>query len=747
MKNFKTFPARSAVALAIVLAFPAGSVFADEVKDLTSPNVAEASFSVLYLDKLNPQYRLFSGLDNAGTLGTLGVNIVRRDDNGMWVKIQARNVGLRNQEFGASVEQQGDWRVGVDYSQNAKVAPYTLNTKVAGVGTANQALNTDFRSWQGLGPESTLKLERVGSGLYGSKYIADAFKFNFSLKTEEKTGAIMSASNGGTWSSPAGAPFAGKNYSALYFSPQPETYRHNQFEASLDYFTRKLQLSLGVYMSALDNANIAMNTTPGQNSLSSTAGPVTSPWISLPPSNRATQWDLSGAYNVSDATRFSFKVAKETATQDTPFIASYGSTAVPAEYTKINPPGVPYASGITNNTLGGNIDTTSYYGMLTSRVSPVLDVLASLRYEDRDDKTPQRLYLDSTANAVEYPNGVLNPRDSHKISRGKMEATYRLQDGYSLTGGLDFDRKATPDAYRDEVTDQTVRLDLRKSMGETLNGKITVAHSERTGKDWHLLELVSSGARFSTATGVAAPLQFADRQRDKAKVMVDWSPVDPLSLQFFYEYGKDKYPFTPPSGNAQMGMTDGETQLFGVDATYKVSDDWKLTGYYSFNQNKTHQNELYTPRLSGDNNCTSSTSVSGSVASSCIPWMADLNMMGEVLGLGVQGNLSGWKINANYFYSLDTTKYGITFNPAGVGNSVPVGAGVLPNTVYQLDRVNLSGVYAIRKDTRLRLDYIYDVRKVDDYTWSNWTFTDGTRVNVNPNQTTQLLGFTIIQTF
>ena len=72
---------------------------------------------------------------------------------------------------------------------------------------------------------------------------------------------------------------------------------------SLDYFTRKLQLSGGFYMSVLDNAAVAMNTTPGQNSLTSTAGPITSPWISLPPSNRAQQLDLSGAYIFTELNR------------------------------------------------------------------------------------------------------------------------------------------------------------------------------------------------------------------------------------------------------------------------------------------------------------------------------------------------------------------------------------------------------------------------------------------------------------
>jgi predicted porin len=271
-----------------------------------------------------------------------------------------------------------------------------------------------------------------------------------------------------------------------------------------------------------------------------------------------------------------------------------------------------------------------------------------------------------------------------------------------------------------------------------------LAHSERTGGAWDLLDGTPTAGMvtFSTTTGVAAPLQFADRKRDKAKLMMDWSPIDPLSLQFFYEYGKDAYPFTPPSGNAQMGMTDGRTDLIGLDATFIINEKWRANGYYSLNQNKTHQNEVYTPRLAADQNCT------GTLATnSCAAWFADLDMRGEVFGFGVNGSVASWTLGAKYLYSQDTTKYGITFNAAGTGSSVPAGAGVLPDTVYSISRLNLTGGYAISKETRVRVDYIYDLRKMDDYTWSQWTFMDGTKVTVNPSQATQVLGVTLTHSF
>lgn len=747
MKNQRIVPVRSAIAVALALAFPTGYALADEVQELTSPNVSDVSLSIRNQNEVNPLYRLYSGSKDSGTMGSVDVNLIRRDDNGVWGKLQARGLGLRNQELGASYEKQGDWRIGLDYNEISRYAPYTINTKVGGVGSDKLTLNPDFRSSLGLGQESSLKLERTATTLSGSKFLSDAFKLNFSFKTEDKKGAIMSSAYGATWNTPTGSPYPTKNYSAMFFAPQPENYRHNQFEASLDYFTKKLQLSSGVYLSVFDNSSTALNITPGQNSLTTTTGPITSPWISLQPSNSALQFDLSGAYNYSDKTRLSFKVSKERATQDAAFIPNYGLTTG-VTYTTLNPPGVPYAPGINNTSLGGLVETTAYFGMLTSKLSKDLDLLASWRYEDRNDKTPQRYYLDGTANPIEYPNGVLNPRESHTINRGKFELSYRLPAGYRLTGGLDYDKKETPEAYRDSVSDQTVRVEVRKSLSETFNGRVMIAHSDRTGGAWHLPDgTPATGATtFSTTTGVAAPLQFADRVRDKAKLMVDWNPVDPLSLQMFYEVGKDKYPFTPPSGNAQMGQTEGQTVLYGFDAAYRISDNWKLNGYYTYNQNKTHQNAVYTPRRNGlDQNCTGTT-----VTTSCTPWQADLDMRGTVLGVGTQGRLAGWNLDAKYLYSKDITRYGITFDPASptaAGSSVPAGAGGLPDTVYSLNRLSLSANYAYSKATRLRLDYLHDIRKVDDYTWANWTFTDGTRVNVNPNQVTQVVGVTIIHSF
>ena len=73
--------------------------------------------------------------------------------------------------------------------------------------------------------------------------------------------------------------------------------------------------------------------------------------------------------------------------------------------------------------------------------------------------------------------------------------------------------------------------------------------------------------------------------------------------------------------------------------------------------------------------------------------------------------------------------------------------GILPDTSYSQSTFKLFGIYPLAKDSKLRLDYIYDLRKMDDYTWTNWVYADGTKVYVDPNQVTQIIGLSLIQSF
>ena len=141
-------------------------------------------------------------------------------------------------------------------------------------------------------------------------------------------------------------------------------------------------------------------------------------------------------------------------------------------------------------------------------------------------------------------------------------------------------------------------------MSETLTGAIGYSSSHRSGSSWlkplslsctglgglsdagrgvivgdPSLTSVTACATFNNGIyGVNSifPSSMTDRQRDKIKMSADWAATDQLSLQFMAEWGQDNF-----SSPGTKGLRSSYMGFYGVDAAYALSEDWKLTGYWS----------------------------------------------------------------------------------------------------------------------------------------------------------------------
>src|SRR6185295_11590552 len=86
------------------------------------------------------------------------------------------------------------------------------------------------------------------------------------------------------------------------------------------------------------------------------------------------------------------------------------------------------------NSLGGVVDTKFGQIGLTARPMAGLSLVADLRRENRDDKTPVFDYFNiATTNTA---TGVNEPRSIHQTF-AKLEGTYQLPARFRVTGGLD----------------------------------------------------------------------------------------------------------------------------------------------------------------------------------------------------------------------------------------------------------------------------------------------------------------------
>lgn len=670
-------------AIAAGLFAASGTVWAaedDEVTQLIKPE-STVQIGIGFVDNDNRRFGQYNGLTDDGAYGLLDADIVKRDDaTGTWLKLKGRNLGLDNRELRFEHNKQGDWGYFIDYSQTPRFEPFVPTTAVTGIGSANLSVPSVATA----GVPVPLKTEREAIGLGLEKMLPAGFDVQVRFRNEEKDGARIFArgTTGGT--------------GRFQFTPEPIDSTTMQLETTLGYTGDNLQISSGYYGTSYDNHNTALNITE----VGAATGLAGFTPIGLPPDNQSHQLFLSGGYSFTPTTRGTFKAAYTQQTQDDTFILSS-------------------ATGRTD--LGGRVDTTLLQAGLTARPLPKLSLLANMRYEDRDDQTPIVDYFPVTVTTT--ATGENEPRSIRTIS-GKAEASYALPLDFRVTGGVDYDEKKRNTSpvrvvsHRDTTEETSYRMELRRSMSETVTGALAYVHSERDGSPF-LTTTLSSGA---VGSNLIAPLHLADRERDKVRLTVDWTPTEPLSLQFLVDEARDVYSARTDKG---LGPQSGKAYAYSIDASYTFTDTWQGTAWVSRNDTRIEQAT-----------CRAASTAGVCPATAVSPlWAATMRNLGDSFGLGVRGTLTEkLDIGADLTHSEINDEYRQeTITPGATVSS-------LPDVSTRISNLQLFAKYAVQKNAGVRLDYIYDRFKTDDWTWTTWTYTDGTQLVQSPLQQVHFIG-------
>lgn len=697
-KNFRL----STVALAMMSVF--GTAWADdeEIAELIKPE-SSISIGVGSWSNDRRQQGIYDGMRDSGANVLLDADVIKRDDTtGTWLKLKATNLGLDNREIRGEYLRQGDFGVSLDYNRLTRDNPNTYTTRLQGIGSTILVGSTTLTP-----PLQTVTLgtvrEGVGLGLY--KNLAPGLDLNFTFKTEDKSGTRA-------W---------GRG-SAAEFAVEPIGSTTNQVEGTLSYTSKTFQISGGYYGSWYDtrNAMVSFYTT--------TVG--TSPtYLSLPLDNQAHQIFLNGGYSFTPTTRATFKISYTRATQN---------EHLPTK-------DVPSLSLATSpSSLNGEVNTTLVQLGLTTRPIKDLSVMANLRYHDFDDATPEQRFVQAGACST-AGNCVDNTPLSYRTLSGKLEGTYRLGDGFSaiagvdtrhqdrsipaatsFTGGVD-NQRVVP--MRSKLDETTWRLELRRSLSDVLNGSLAYLDSRRTGSTYNRAGASQAGA----ASDYINPINIADRDRNKVRLALDWTPVESLSFQFALETGRDRYDH---DAARPYGLIDGNSQLLSLDVAYTLSDKWKINAWYSYDRTQARQlnSRTLATGLTKDN---------------------DLSDTGNTVGFGLRGEVtSRFKLGADLLWARNISQYEQTLNAAQTTNF----DGNLPAIENKLTRLSIFSIYSLDKSSDLRLDVIGEQWKTDDWSWmfaSGSPFTygtgaatnDGTTVTANPRQTSIFVGARYIYKF
>lgn len=716
----------TALSTALMAVF--GSALADdaEVNELIKPD-SSVSVGIGNWSGERHQQGIYDGMRDKGAYGLLDADVVKRDDaTGAWLKLKASNLGLDNREIRGEYLRQGDIGVSLEYNRTSRDNPNTINTRLQGIGTttltpSTVALASPLREVK-LGTDRDL----LSVGFY--KNVMPGLDFNLSFKNEEKKGTRA-------WGRGQQPEFA----------VEPINSTTRQLEGTLSYTTKEFQLSGGYYGSWYDNKNSLVAMTNAGLAPSNT----NTTYLSLPLDNQAHQFFLNGGYTFSPTTRGTFKLSYTHATQN---------DHLPTQ----DIAGLSLAGSPSN--LNGEINTTLVQLGLTSRPIKDLSLVANLRYHDVHDATPVNRYVQTNA-ACASGQCVDNTPLSYKTITGKLEGTYRLPDGYSLTAGLE-ERRQDRDIpvsnangvggtdtqrvvpMRTKLDETTYRLELRRSLSETVNGSVAYLNSHRTGSSY--IPAVAGPGNGTTAgiNGVLSnlinPINTADRERNKLRMAFDWTPMENLSFQFNVEDARDNY-----ADNRPYGLRNGSARLYGVDGSYAVNDKWKLNAWYSYDHSQAKQL-----------NSRASNAPAGSASANKDD---NLEETGNSLGLGMRGEAtSRIRIGADLQWTRSVSKYQQNLTLLSAGTTQPASfSGNLPDIENTMIKLSIFSMYALDKNSDVRIDFIHERWKTNDWSWmfangTPFSYTgattgnlalDGTTVTANQVQSSNFIGARYIYKF
>lgn len=669
----------------------------DEVRRDLYTLDSRVSVGVLGLSGQARRFGQHRGLDGEGVYGLFDLDLVQRDeDTGTWLRAAVRNLGMDHREGRFTHERQGDWAYSLSASEFVRREPLIVRSGLTGVGQPKQVVSATAPK-----NELDLSLKRDLFTLGARKFLFGRFELQVSFSQDESRGARMLG---------RGTP------SVMEFATEPVDRVTRLWQVTGAYADRKFQMTAGYAGSSYDNAMPVLSITGG-NSTTAAFGPA---WVmALPPSNQSHQVFVSGGWSPSATTRASFKTSYQIATQNETFDPVFVRMA-----------GAP-------DSLNGKVVTSLVFADVVTRPLPQLDLMAQVRWEDRDDRTPEARFLPDTPATVggsfntAGTTGLYKPRSFEQL-RGVLEAGWNFGEGYRALAAVEQENieRSISEKYRRmgmrrENEEWLARVDFKRMGSDWINFSVSLRQSDRGGSEY-----VPDSNDPNALSNQMANMIWADRLRNQARVTADWTPLDNVSLQLVADSSRNRY-----SGRT-LGLRLGESRTVALDGSWRVNDRWTAAAWVSSDRNRSWQ-------------ATRSDRVAAATAGGNTLWSANLVLDTLAGGFTVKGKLPrGVETGLDLSHSRDRARHDL--EAFGGTGKLPVTP--LPEIEYRTVTAKLFADVPIDRMSGWRVELGADHRRSNDWTWLNWVYngspttaaavrnSDGTTVTLLPRERLNWVG-------
>lgn len=563
---------------------------------------SEVEVGVGYTNIDSFKFGEYNGLEDDGAFVIGNFYILQRDpwDSGDvgWWELSGSDVGLDSRSVHAEYGQQGNFSLFLDYDQIPHNRFNDGRTPFLGVGGNVLTLPAGWDGAPATGrtedmsrliPDSRpveieTERQRIAGGIkkhFGKRWTAQA-----SFHHEHKDGLDAQAFAFGT---------NGGNPAAMVL-PVPIDYDTNRANVMLEYAGERGQVQLGYELSLFSNGNDSLTF---QNPFArrpsggawdpATRFPNGFGQAALPPDNQAHQVTLSAGYNLWQTTRVMGNFSWTRMTQDERFLPYSILGACPdAGATTLES-----CTPLPRNSLDGQIDNILLNLSVASRPIRRMEVRASYRFEDRNNDTPQDVYLyipgDGEDQAADFTADTarLNLPYSFTEHVGKVDVGYRVLPRVKASVGYEYDQKHR-DLQEVAITrEHTVHGKIRVNPLDTVSGWVEYAHGIRRGSNYvdnrpfllnHTPEhLAASGDTFENDPRLRK-FWLADRDRDSGRAVVTLMPSSRFALTLDGSLTHDDF------GSTALGLQARNQISTTVDASYAPTE--AVTGHAFFTYEK-----------------------------------------------------------------------------------------------------------------------------------------------------------------
>jgi MtrB/PioB family decaheme-associated outer membrane protein len=514
----------------------------------------EITLGTAYVPKDRYAFGNYTGFDQDGYYGLFGADIYYRGEDAEYFRLNAARLGLDTGSVRLEGGRQGHYRGTLDYVQIPRLHTDEAMTPYTGIGGEDLRLP---EGWLEAGTTATMpglnaslrpiKLrtdrERVAAGFL---FTPDAhWSHSVNFRRDHKEGLKV-----------IGGSFA---FNGVLL-PEPVDYTTEQVELGLGYTADHWQVRLGYLGSFFRNANDRLRF---DNPFIDPVGHTNEGQMALPPDNTFHQLTLAGSYRFGTATQLTARLAGGRMSQDEKFLP----------YT-VNP--LLTTTALPSDSLQGEVRTYTFDARLVSAAIDKLTLQANLRYNERDNRTPQNSF-DTVSTDVFLAGQRTNALYNHIDRSVGASGRYRATPDTRLSAGAEYEEKSRSDWEVEQTQETTLWAEVASQLHPTTDLMLRIARADRDASE---LKPLVTGAEAQNPLLVKFNLAARDQRQSKARLHV--TPVEYLDFGLEVTHRDNDYTDT------SIGLRSSRDTSATFDAMLQLTQSLNL---HAFITRENHENE------------------------------------------------------------------------------------------------------------------------------------------------------------